>query len=71
MREVAGSNPVVPTISINHLRRSVTVAAGRLWGKLQGLFRTREGCLAYVIKGLGQTMHDGASFAEIDGAPLE
>src|SRR2546426_349520 len=27
VREVAGSNPVVPTISIRHSRRSVTVAA--------------------------------------------
>jgi hypothetical protein len=38
VREVAGSNPVVPTNQINHLRRSVTVAAASLWGKPRGLF---------------------------------
>ena len=65
VREVAGSNPVVPTITINHLRRSVTVAAGRLWGKLRGLFSdpqdspshplvraSEDGCIAWPCERL-------------------
>jgi len=31
VREVAGSNPVVPTISINHLRLPALAAVRALW----------------------------------------
>jgi len=41
-REVGGSDPLAPTKKIKHLRRSETVAAVRLWGKLRGLFQTPQ-----------------------------